>query len=230
LSITVDAMGGDHAPRAVVAGAAMAVQQGGIAATELVLVGAEPALTPLLKEMGVEDIQIVHAPDVVGMDESPAAAVRGKPGSSISVGIRHVAEGGGGAFVSAGNTGAVVAAASLVLGRLAGIARPGIAVPIPTREGPCIVIDAGANIYCKPKHLLQYAIMAGEYATSVLGKDQPRIGLLNIGEEDGKGNPLIKEVHGLLQARPSSTAASSKGRTSPTARSTWWSARVSWAT
>ena len=202
MTITVDAMGGDHAPRAVVAGAALAVHQGGVDLDDLVLVGDEAALGPIVREADLEGVRVVHAPDVVGMNESAAAAVRTKPESSIVLGMRHVAEGAGGAFVSAGNTGAVVAAASLILGRLSGIARPGIAVPMPTREGPCVVIDVGANIYCKPKHMLQYGIMAAAYSHAVLGKEQPRIGLLNIGEEEGKGNPLIQEVHGLLQQAP----------------------------
>jgi glycerol-3-phosphate acyltransferase PlsX len=202
LSITIDAMGGDHAPRAVVAGAALAVQQGGVDPTELVLVGPEDALAPIVRDQGIDGLTIVHAPQVVAMDESPAAAVRTKPESSIVVGVKHVAKGPGQAFVSAGNTGAVVAAASLILGRLSGIARPGIAVPMPTREGPCVVIDVGANIYCKPNHMLQYGIMAVEYSRCVLGKQDPLIGLLNIGEEDGKGNPLIQEVHGLLRGAP----------------------------
>ena len=113
-----------------------------------------------------------------------------------------LAEGRAAAFVSAGNTGAVVAASTLVLGRLKGVARPGIAVPVPTRKGPAIVIDAGANIYCKPEHLLHYAIMASEYARAALGREKPRVGLLNIGEEEGKGNPLIQQVHLLLQSAP----------------------------
>lgn len=199
MTITIDAMGGDHAPRAVVAGAALAVRKAGLDPEELVLVGRPPEIRALLEEVGIPGLAILEAPEVVGMDESAAAAVRTKPGSSIVMGMKHVAEGKGQAFVSAGNTGAVVAAASLVLGRLGGIARPGIAVPMPTREGPCVVIDVGANIYCKPRHMLHYAIMAGEYCRSVLNKPGARIGLLNIGEEEGKGNPLIQEVHGLLQ-------------------------------
>ncbi|HZM00537.1 MAG TPA: phosphate--acyl-ACP acyltransferase, partial [Planctomycetota bacterium] len=103
---------------------------------------------------------------------------------------------------SAGNTGAVVAASSLVLGRLAGVSRPGIAAPVPSRNGPCIVIDVGANIYCKPEHMLQYAVMASEYARAAFGIDRPHVGLLNIGEEEGKGNELIQAVHVLLQAAP----------------------------
>ena len=192
-------MGGDHAPRAVVAGAALALEQGGVEATDLVLVGQEEAIRPLVDEFGLGHVEVLHAAECVGMDESPAAAVRTKRESSIVLGMARVARQPGSAFVSAGNTGAVVAAASLVLGRLPGAARPGIAVPMPTREGPCVVIDVGANIYCKPNHMLQYAVMASEYARAVLGAELPRVGLLNIGEEEGKGNPLIQEVHSLLQ-------------------------------
>lgn len=193
-------MGGDHAPRAVVAGAALAVTLGGVDLKDLVLVGQEDQVRPLTDELGIGGIAVAHAPEFVGMDESPAAAVRTKPRSSIVEGMKLVAGGSGEAFISAGNTGAVVAAASLILGRLEGVSRPGIAVPMPTREGPCVVIDVGANIYCKPAHMLQYAVMASQYSRAVLGKDTPRVGLLNIGEEEGKGNPLIQEVHGLLHS------------------------------
>ena len=192
-------MGGDHAPRAVVEGAALAVSRGAMSRDQIVLAGDQQALEPLLTELDLEGVRVLHASQTVGMDESAAAAVRTKRDSSIVVGLKAVAEGAGQAFVSAGNTGAVVAAASLVLGRLKGVSRPGIAVPMPTHDGPCVVLDVGANIYCKPEHMLQYAVMAGEYASAVFGTASPQVGLLNIGEEEGKGNPLIQEAHALLQ-------------------------------
>ena len=192
-------MGGDHAPGCVIEGAALAVQRGVLRVEELLLVGRSADVQPLLGSHGLAQAELLDAPEVVGMDES-AAAIRTKKGSSIAVAMRAVQEGRAQAFVSAGNTGAVVAASSLVLGRLAGVARPGIAAPVPSRTGPCIVIDVGANIYCKPEHMLQYAVMASEYARAAFGKDRPHVGLLNIGEEEGKGNELIQAVHALLQA------------------------------
>lgn len=191
-------MGGDHAPRAVVEGASLAVADG-LAAERLVLAGDPEGLGSLLDEFELRSITIEPSTQVVEMKESPAAAVRGKPDSSIVRGMRCVSEGRAQAFVSAGNTGAVVAASSLVLGRLKGVARPGIAVPVPTHGGPCVVIDVGANIYCKAEHMLQYAVMASEYCRAVFGTESPKVGLLNVGEEAGKGNPLIQEVDGLLR-------------------------------
>lgn len=202
MRVAVDAMGGDDAPGCVVEGARLAIERGILRADQVLLVGRQEAIEPLLAEQGVEGVAIVDAREIVAMNESPAAAIRTKKDSSISRGMRAVSEGEAQAFVSAGNTGAVVAAASLILGRLPGVARPGIAVPVPTRAGPCAVIDVGANIFCKPIHMVQYAVMAGVYASAALGHDKPRVGLLNIGEEEGKGNPLIQEVHGLLQQAP----------------------------
>lgn len=195
-------MGGDHAPGCVVDGAALAVSKGGLTEQNLLLVGQEDAIRPLLEDAHLASVEVLHASEVVGMDEGPTAAIRSKKDSSIAVGMRAVANGQADAFVSAGNTGAVVAASTLLLGRLEGVARPGIAAPLPTRRGPCVVIDVGANIYCKPVHMLQYALMASEYSRAVFEKPDPTVGLLNIGEEEGKGNPLILQVHALLQNAP----------------------------
>jgi len=184
----------------VIEGVALAVSRGALRRDEVLLVGRTAEITPLLAQHGLQDVECLDATEVVGMDESPAAAIRTKKNSSIAVAMRAVAEGKAQAFVSAGNTGAVVAASSMLLGRLKGVARPGIAAPVPTRKGPCVVIDVGANIYCKPEHMLQYAIMASEYARAAFDKADPSVGLLNIGEEEGKGNPLIQQVHALLQS------------------------------
>jgi glycerol-3-phosphate acyltransferase PlsX len=202
VKIAVDAMGGDHAPGCVIEGAALAVQRGALRVDELLLVGQAQAVRPLLASHGLGQVELIDAPEVVGMDESAATAIRTKKNSSIAVAMRAVQAGQAQAFVSAGNTGAVVAASSLVLGRLSGVSRPGIAAPVPSRSGPCIIIDVGANIYCKPEHMLQYAVMASLYACAAFDKDRPHVGLLNIGEEEGKGNELIQAVHGLLQASP----------------------------
>ena len=201
MRIAIDAMGGDRAPGCVVDGCALALSAGIVTPDELLLVGRRADVEPLL---GAKDLalEVLDAPEVVGMDESPSSAIRNKKNSSLVVAMRAVAEGQAQAFVSAGNTGAVVAASTLVLGRIKGVSRPGIAAPVPSRKGPCVVIDVGANIYCKPEHMLQYAIMAGEYARAAFARPDPVIGLLNIGEEEGKGNPLIQQVHALLQGAP----------------------------
>ena len=196
----MDAMGGDHAPRAVLEGAALAIGSGGIDPANLLLVGREEALRPLIEELSLQRVECIHAAEVISMDEPASAAIRSKRDSSISVAMQAVAAGRGDAFVSAGNTGAVVAAASVVLGRSKGVHRPGIAVPMPTQKGPCIVIDVGANIYCKPEHLQQYAIMASEYCRAVFDISTPDVGLLNIGAEEGKGGGFVSETHALLQA------------------------------
>jgi phosphate acyltransferase len=200
--IAIDAMGGDRAPGCVIEGVALSIARGVAPAQELLLVGREEQIRPLLAQHGVQGVDVLHADEVVGMDEGAATAIRSKRNSSIVVAMKAVAEGQAAAFVSAGNTGAVVAASTLVLGRLKGVGRPGIAVPVPTRKGPAVVIDVGANIYCKPEHMLQYAVMASEYARAALERPEPRVGLLNIGEEEGKGNDLIQQVHTLLQAAP----------------------------
>ena len=197
--IAIDAMGGDQAPRCVIDGVALAISQGVAPAEELLLVGRQAEVRPLLAQHKVVGVDVLDAPEVVAMDEGAAAAIRSKRASSIVVAMKAVAEGQAAAFVSAGNTGAVVAASTLVLGRLKGVSRPGIAVPMPTRKGPAVVIDVGANIYCKPEHMLHYAVMASEYARAALGRSDPRVGLLNIGEEEGKGNPLVKETFAALE-------------------------------
>ncbi len=202
VKIAIDAMGGDSAPGCVVDGAALALERGFVRPEQLLLVGREGELKERLAARDLSQLEVLGATEVVEMDESPASAIRTKKDSSMTVAMKAVKAGHANAFVSAGNTGAVVAAASLVLGRLPGIARPGIAVPMPTRRGPCVVIDVGANIYCKPEHLVQYAIMAVEYTRGTLGVSAPTVGLLNIGEEEGKGNPLITETHALLQNSP----------------------------
>ncbi len=202
MRVAVDAMGGDDAPACVVEGARLAIEGGILPSEALLLVGQREVIEPMLDDQEVQGVEVIDAREVVAMDESPAAAIRTKKDSSIARGMKAVASGEAQAFVSAGNTGAVVAAASLILGRLPGVSRPGIAVPVPTRSGPCVVIDVGANIFCKPVHMLQYAVMASVYASATLGHQEPRVGLLNIGEEEGKGNPLIQEVHGLLQQAP----------------------------
>jgi len=198
MKIVVDAMGGDYAPRVVIEGVVEAVKTYNI---EVVLVGDLEKINSFLKKFNYpkEQILIEPASEVIQMGEPAASSVRRKRDSSIVVGINLVKEEKADAFVSAGNTGAVVCAATLGLGLLPGIERPGIAVITPTLKGFSLIIDVGANIEAKPKHLLQYAIMADAYLNYILNKPHPRIGILNIGEEESKGTELIKETHQLLE-------------------------------
>ncbi|HID24596.1 MAG TPA: phosphate acyltransferase PlsX [Planctomycetaceae bacterium] len=144
------------------------------------------------------NLKLVHATQVVSMDEAPVSAVKHKIDSSIVKSVSMVAAGEADAVVSAGNTGAFVAAAQMLLRRLKGVKRPGIAATFPSLSGVCTVIDVGANIKCKPEHLYQYGVMASLFTREVVGRKEPRVGLLNIGEEDAKGNELVKQTRELL--------------------------------
>jgi len=197
MRIVVDAMGGDHAPRVVVEGAIVAVKEYGV---EVILVGDEPRINSLLKKYKYAGAQISVCPatEVIDMHDSAAASIRRKRDSSIVVGLNLVKDGKTDAFFSAGNTGAVVCGATLTLGLLAGVERPGIGIAIPGLKGPCFVIDVGANIIPKPLHLLQYGIMAEAYTKYILNKSNPTVGLLNVGEEETKGTDFVKETHELI--------------------------------
>ena len=199
VSIALDAMGGDNAPAEIVQGAILAVEASDD--LHLYLVGREDAVRAELEARSYEGdrIEVVHAEEAITMSDSPVEALKEKRGSSIEVAIRLVREGKAAAFVSAGNTGACVAASSLFLGRLKAVKRPGIAVVFHTGEAPVVVVDVGANVACKPAHLLQYGVMASLYSREILGVDSPRVGLLNIGEEDAKGHSLAKETYTRLQ-------------------------------
>ncbi len=168
--------------------------------TIVLLAGPQRQLDALMDTMGgpPRNLSVVDAPEAIHMHESPVQALREKPRSSIAVGLEMVAAREADAFVSAGNTGAVAAASTLKLGRPQGVQRPGIAVPIRVIDHPVVTIDVGANIYCKPVHLLQYGIMASVFARELLGIGQPRVGLLNIGEETTKGHDLAKQAFALL--------------------------------
>ncbi len=198
MKIIVDAMGGDHAPRVVIEGAIAAVKEYG---AEVALVGDAGQIDQLLKKAKFSggSISVHPAGEVIGMSEPAATSVRRKRNSSIVVGMNLLKDGYGGAFFSAGNTGAVVCAATLGLGLLPGIERPGIAIVVPTVKGISLVIDVGANIDPKPMQLLQYGIMADAYSRYILNRQNPTVGILNIGEEEGKGTDFIKETRELLQ-------------------------------
>jgi len=197
MKIVVDAMGADKAPAVEVEGAVQAVDELGL---NVILVGDEPRIREELKKYGEsrEKLSIVHAPETIGMHDPAAISVRRKRQSSIVVGLDLLKKGEGDAFVSAGNTGAVVCAATLSLRLLPGLERPGIAIAIPTLTGVSVIMDVGANITPKPIHMLQYGIMADAYSRYILHKTKPTIGLLNVGEEETKGTEFIKEAYTLL--------------------------------
>jgi len=191
-------MGGDHAPGVVVDGAVLAAREPG---TAIALVGATDRLRgELLRHPDASrlPISLIEAPDAILMDETPLAALRRKPRASIKVACEVVARGDASAVVSAGHTGATLVAAHAVFGLLPGVERPGLAVTIPTQSGAAILLDAGANLECRPDHLRQFGVMGAGYAQSALGVSQPRVGLLSIGEEATKGTDLIRDAHAAL--------------------------------
>lgn len=199
--IALDAMGGDHAPLEIVRGAILAKEKGLLANRSVILCGDEEKIRAILaKESGnAADFLIHHAPEVIEMHESPVDALRKKRHSSVLGCVEMVAKKQAGALISMGHTGAAVAASTLGLKLLEGIRRPGIAVTFPGEKGPVTVIDVGANIQCKATHLFQYGLMASHYVHDTLGVAEPRVAVLNIGEEDEKGNELVKETHELFR-------------------------------
>jgi len=190
-------MGGDHAPAVTIEGAVHAARAYDVT---VVLVGREDVVQRELAKHDTEglDLPIVHASQVIEMDEHPAAAVRAKKDSSMVVGMQLVHRGEADAFVSMGNTGGVLAAALFHLGRIRGVDRPALSTVFPTREGHCFILDIGANADVKPHYLLQFAQMGAAYAKLVLGFENPRIGLVSNGEEPGKGSMLVQEAYALL--------------------------------
>jgi len=212
IAIAVDAMGGDHAPSAVVDGAVAAARH---LTVKIALVGPKAAVTAALAQhpdWSSLDLEIVDASDVIGMSESPAAALRRKPAASIRVAADLVARKQAGALVSAGHTGATVMASYAAFGTIPGVDRPALAAAIPTLARPAVLVDAGANVECRPHHLLQFAVMGSVYARVAYGTERPRVGLLSIGEEETKGNDLTREAHRLLKASPLNFIGNVEGR------------------
>jgi glycerol-3-phosphate acyltransferase PlsX len=200
IRIAVDAMGGDRGPETIVDGALDAARESGVS---LSLVGREERLHELLAERpdaSALDVLVVAADEAVGMGERPTAALRQRPRASIRVAAAEVAAGRAAALFSAGNTGATVMAAHAAFGMLEGVERPALAVIVPTRRSPAVLLDVGANVACRPRHLVQFAAMGAVYARLALGVERPRVGLLSIGEEETKGNDLTRQAHRLLRA------------------------------
>jgi len=204
MRIGLDAMGGDHAPGVEVKGAVVARQFLG-QGDRIVLIGDRSAILEHLDAAGDwgEYIDIRHTEQVIGMDEAPVEALRSKPDSSIAVMAQMQVDGELDACISAGNTGACVAASQMRLRRLRGVYRPGIAIAAPSFFGPVVLCDVGANVNCRPRHLHQYGVMASVYARAVYGVENPRVAILSIGEEDAKGNQLVKQTRELMLNDPS---------------------------
>ena len=200
MKIIVDAMGGDNAPHAPVRGALQAVKEYGI---EVVLVGRGEDILAVLHEDGISDlpagVEISHAGQVVDMCDNPATAFKEKKDSSLTVGLNLLKEGSGDAFVSAGSTGALLSGATLLVKRIKGIRRAAMCPVVPTGKGGAVLVDCGATAECTPEFLLQFAFMGSYYAERVLGRPEPKVGLLNIGAEPSKGTDLQREAYVLLQ-------------------------------
>ncbi len=200
MRVALDAMGGDLGPGELIAGAVAAVKSGGV---EVLLVGAEEVVRPELDTLSLPaevaaKLHVVHAAEVIEMSDNPATAIRRKKEASILVAFDLVRRGEACAVISAGNSGATMAAGIRALGRLEGVSRPGITSIFPTLKRPVVLMDIGANVDCKPMHLYQFAVMASAYS-QVMGVERPRVGLLTIGEEAGKGNLLVKETWPVLE-------------------------------
>ena len=201
MRIAIDAMGGDNAPKEILAGALESIEMLS-EDDELILVGpekeVEDGLPPVESRKG--KITIVDAPDIIAMDAVPIETLRRKPKSSIAIIAKLAKRGQADAVISAGNTGACVAAFQMRMRNLPGVNRPGIGVVFPTPEGPVTICDVGANIACKPIHLYQYGIMASVYAKHLLGIENPRVGVMSIGAEDAKGNEIVKKARKLMKS------------------------------
>src|SRR5271170_3090372 len=221
IDIALDAVGSDKAPEPEVRGAILACRA---LPVRVHLIGPEPELRDLLDDyLENEDLPIVihHASERIGMDEKAAQAVRKKADSSMRVGLKLVHGQKAAGFVTAGNTGAAMATAKMVLGALPGVDRPALTGIMPTSSGsPCVLLDVGANVECKPHNLEQFAVMGEMYSRSVLKIARPRVGLLSIGEEENKGNELTREAYASSSSCPSTSSATSRGGTSTTAKRT----------
>ena len=199
MRIAIDVMGGDNAPRAIIDGSILALKEYG---AELYLVGLKNEIVKYLSEEDKQNpkVNIVEASEIINVDESPVNAIKHKKDSSLVVGLKLVKDGSCDAFISAGSTGAFLAGSLLKVGRIKGIDRPALSPLIPTVKGNCMIIDAGANVDCKPRNLQQFAIMGAIYMEKVMGINNPKVGLLNIGAEASKGNELTKESFELIKS------------------------------
>jgi len=199
MKIVIDVMGGDNAPEEIIKGAIMAVNEFGV---DIILVGDEVKIKSEVEKYQIKDknkVTIVHASEIITNDESPTMAIRRKKHSSMVVGLKMLKEGYADAFISAGSTGALLAGGLFIVGRIDGIDRPCLAPIIPGEKGNFMLLDAGANAECKPRNILQFAIMGDVYSKKVLGKQNPKVGLVNIGVEEEKGTEFVKQSYALLK-------------------------------
>ncbi|KPU43949.1 phosphate acyltransferase [Oxobacter pfennigii] len=198
MKVVIDGMGGDNAPSAVVEGSVLAVSEYDI---HIIIVGDSKLIEQELNKHTYDKskIEVIHTSEVISTNEAPVMAIRRKKDSSMAVGMKLVKEGKAEAFISAGSTGALLAGALFIIGRIKGIDRPALAPILPGKNGGYMVVDVGANTDCKPKHLLQFAKMGSIYFKQVLKAENPKVGLVNIGTEEEKGNELTKETFGLLK-------------------------------
>jgi len=213
-TIAVDAMGCDLGPSVVVDGALQASQAH--PDVKLLLVGQEDVIKrELAKHKENAQISVLHAPEIITPDEVPTSAIRQKKGSSLVVGLKAVKEGQASGFVSAGSTGALLTGATVIIGRKKGIERPALGTPIPTKKGYTLLLDCGANMDCKPSYLMQFAQIGVEYVEKALGVENPKVGLINVGTEEEKGNAAAKEAYGLLAESGLNFAGNIEGREIP---------------
>jgi len=196
MNIIVDAMGGDYAPKEIVAGALKAAEELDL---DITLVGREELIKPHIAATSRGNITIVNANEIISNDEAPVTAIRRKKDSSIAIGLKLCKEKKGDAFVSAGSTGALMAGGLFIMGRISNIDRPAIAIIVPTKNMPCLLLDVGANSEVKPKNLVQFAWMGSEYAKVIFNIENPRVGLLNIGVEEEKGTSTVKAAYESLK-------------------------------
>ena len=193
--LAVDAMGGDFGPSVVVPGALQGARETG---AKVILVGIEEEIRKVLAELKAEDgegelYEVVNATQTIEMTDKPSEVVRGKRDSSMHVACKLVRQGEADAFISAGNSGVAYACGMFIIGRIPGVERPALASLIPTGKSPMLLLDVGANVECRPHHLFQFAVMGSTFVKDILGYEEPRVALLSNGEEEGKGNPLVKE-------------------------------------
>jgi glycerol-3-phosphate acyltransferase PlsX len=209
--IAIDAMGGDHAPAQPVAGAILAARELGV---PIRLVGRSSDIEAELSRHRITGlpIEVVHASEIVGMDESPVTAFRRKKDSSLHRGAGMLRDGATQAFVSAGNTGAVMTTVKMLCGLLEGVERPALCAVVPNLSGPSVWLDVGANVDCRPVHLVQFAVMGHLYAREVLGLTSPRIGILSVGQEESKGNEVTREAFKALKEMPLNFIGNVEGR------------------
>ncbi len=211
MKIIIDAMGGDNAPRVPVEAAARAACELDV---NIVLVGKRDIIQSELKrhKYPAGRVEIINADEVITNHEEPAKAVKRKRNSSIVIAARMLKSGDGDAMLSMGNTGAVLAAGTLIVGRIRGIIRPALAAVLPSKTGPKLLLDAGANANCKPENLVQFAVMGSLYMKNIMGISDPSVGLMSIGEEEGKGNNLTKAAYPLIKAAPVNFIGNIEGR------------------